>query len=1575
MANVENKNFPPEDPEKPHNSDKISVGNAKELVRDAIQHPVETAKEISHQAAKDVSSYKWWAKLLLILFWLGIILFSAFIITINLPVTKNWVAKRVVESINTKMKSQISFENINVNYFGDITIDKITIKDDRNFPFLKAEQLYADSDWLSIIDNSQNLQFQSLALHHLDLKVITYKNDSISNFVRFTNLFNQTKKDPNKKPFELTSRISILDSKVSIINENSGEKGKWLTATDLNIIAPELKVRGSTVNAKINRMSFVAERWGKKHFLQTFSTNLTYTDQFLKLEDLLLYTDHSLLQGELTFKLPATRFQDFADKVVWDMTVKKGSYISGYDISYFVTQWDNYQPVNLDGKMDGTLNDFKLKNFALTNPKVKIYTSALHANKLLKGDFTIESSDLRTDFTYVDLKKMMPTFIAAKMKNFADPFGRMQLAGAVRVQPKQIYVQKASLLTGIGRALLRQFYLTDFSTRMPKYRGEAQVWNFNTAAITRNNTVGLLTGQFSLQGESFDVSTMRIRTKSTIQSIQIAGKELNNITLNGLLDYRTYRGLITINDEQARGTVDGFIDFKTKKITADIDARLNYLNINYFSGQPGNQILSGNFDGKVSMTNLNDLYLDMDISEARFANGQDSYLIPRAKVETYLQNDGRVLLVDAPGTASAKLTGHYSLADLPAMVQSGLSKILVGPAPRKSFAGQYFNVEVDAKQDLLSYFMPEIRIPQGLFVNGSYNGNSNNLVLNLTAPELHYHPDEDGSKMVKDGIEYLVSYTNDGIPVAKTTDHIIAKNLTVRINTADLTEQLFARVDRLQTGNNIFKDLIITGRNEDNKMLHLTANLLHGTPEQEAAEQLKKYAVNLNQTTNTAGDYVIRFEPTTVQMNNVAWQIDTDAALDHSITYRKKTKDFALKNIRVFSDDSELFIKDGVFRSAKEFNLDAEVKNFQLSKILEMQEEGNGLQMTGVANGSAKIRMHNGNLEPLVNLEVADIFMKGEDLGDLKIEAAESGRPNIFNISAVVTSAGIIGGNNLTVQGTVDNNTASPTLDISADMREFDLKFANQFVKNVFSNMRGKANGTLRITGPLKDINYSGDIALKNFGLKLNFTGVDYSLDDTVVSLSRGAAILNDVGVHDGRNNSSGTLSGAIYFETLSSMAVELIMRAENLLVLNSTQQDNDLFFGRVYGQGNLFISGPVSGLKISTDSNDPFKTLNNSVFTFNSNSTSNLDEFKMLRFLTEDETGAITVKERPRGGANMLIDFTVAVDRGTQVNVLVGDDIGDISVRGVAKPLHFHMSREGNISMSGTYAVESGTYVSKAILNRTFQISKGSSISWESNPLNPQLDITANYLRTVSNAADYLNVQSLQPINVLLQAKISQTLTNPKINLEVIAQDVSSQIREALSVKMSQEDERLVQFGSILLLNRFNVASSGGLFSDVSGIAESSGYNLLLRQLGSVLNTISNEFQIDLNYVKGDQASNTNDRANAGVKLSLSPRLNIKTGVGIPLSRSAAETSLNYLSGEGTIEYDLSKNNDGTFLIRGYSKPMNVGMVGANAANNQAYGAGVVWSRSFNRLIGKGRNKNKKNKALRDKVKVDSVQ
>ncbi len=1587
MANLENNN------ENENLEDKIksipkkmeqTAQDVKNLAKDVVDNPVEVAEEFAEQAAKDVTDVKWWAKLLLYVFWIGLSLTILALIAINLNVTKQWAANQALKILNQDFKAKMSTESIHVDYFGDVTIRGLAIEDEKGLDFIKVREFRANSDWLSLLTNmgkNNALSFNSLQLTNADIKVITYKGDSISNFIKYVGNFDTGKpSDPNKPPFQLNSRVELVDSKVSIINLNKpGDEGRWLVASDLNLLAPNVRVNGPNVLAQINNLSFRTARWGKAHFIDTFSTELALTSEYLSLKDLTFNTDHSLLQGDLKLLLNNGSFADFTNKVRWDMNLDRGSIVSGYDLSYFMTTWDNYSGIQASGKITGPLNNLLLDQVVLGNKEVSIATSTMKMQNLLKGNFLIESNHLSTDFTYQGLKDMLPSFISTKMKNFADDFGRLRYSGALRLTPEQLFIPRGNLITGVGQARMENLYLNQYSSDVPKYRGYVEVRDLNTEAITKSPQVGLITGTLRFDGESFDLNRMRIDTKANIASIEVMDKTLHNIVLDGLLNQKTYNGLITINDPQAKGKVQGLIDFKTSQISADVLADIQQLNLSYFTGSKTDQRISGTFDAKVAMSSLDDLTLDAQAQNLRFSSEGKAYAIPEANAKAYFTEGNRVVELSAPGAVKGRIAGDYQLSDLAGMIQNGLGRILVGPEPRKLYHGQSFNMEFEVQQPLVNYFLPELQLASGATASGSYQGNSNDLVLNVEASSLKYLMTN--QKEIEQLDQILANTTGSSetsSPLEIKKDSIQAENLVLRINTANQEEQLFLKVDRTSYKQHLLKDFTFTGRNENNERLHLSTDFLYGTPLDEAQDELKPYAVNLNQTTNPAGDYIFRFEPTEVKVGDVAWSVDTSQELNHSIIYRKGSGAIDISNLRIFSDQSTLLISNAHFKSGQDFQITGLLDQFQLSKIFEMQPNGNALKIRGLANGQFNIVKNESNLEPIVDLKVSDLFMEDEDMGEITISAKNSSVANVFDIEAKIESAGIIGENNLLLSGTVDNNTPTPTLDLNLDLKDFDLAFAQQFVQGVFGNLRGNATGTLAIKGPMNNIDYSGDVALKNFGLKLNFLGVDYSFEDTVIPLSKGQAILNEIRLKDGRENSAGTISGVIQFETLASMAVNLIMRADNLMVLNTQQKDFDLFWGRVYGQGNLYVSGPVSGLSIATDLNEPFRALNNSVFTFNAGSTSGVDAFKMLRFLKEDTSGAIVVEEKKREGTNMKLDFNLAIDRGTTVNVELPEDVGNISVRGTANPLRFQMFPNGNISMNGTYMVESGTFVSEAILARTFQLARGSSIRWDGDAMTPALDLQANYLRAVTNTGQYLGVSALPPVNVMLSVGITGTLNSPDVQLGLSAPDLSSQLKETLASKMMNEDEKVIQFGSVLVMNSFNVQNSG-FNLDVGSTLESSGYNMLFKQLGSVFNTISNEVQVDLNYLKGDQGSNSGDRANASVSFALSPRVTVKTGLGVPLSSGSEGTEYNYLSGEGIIEYDWSKKNDGTRLLRAYSKPSNIGLVAGNAGGtgeNQTYGVGVVYSKSFDTIF--KRKKKKKSDSLNtkitDSIKIDSA-
>ena len=95
-------------------------------------------------------------------------------------------------------------------------------------------------------------------------------------------------------------------------------------------------------------------------------------------------------------------------------------------------------------------------------------------------------------------------------------------------------------------------------------------------------------------------------------------------------------------------------------------------------------MVSGQVEGKMAMSSINDLTLDVNANNLHFASATQKYNIPNAKLKTFIEAGSRVIDVDAPGAATGKISGKYSLADLAGMVENGVGKILVGP-PRKLY--------------------------------------------------------------------------------------------------------------------------------------------------------------------------------------------------------------------------------------------------------------------------------------------------------------------------------------------------------------------------------------------------------------------------------------------------------------------------------------------------------------------------------------------------------------------------------------------------------------------------------------------------------------------------------------------------------------------------------------------------------------------------------------------------------------------------------------------------------------------------------------------------------------------------
>ncbi|MGB6093609.1 MAG: translocation/assembly module TamB domain-containing protein, partial [Moheibacter sp.] len=359
-------------------------------------------------------------------------------------------------------------------------------------------------------------------------------------------------------------------------------------------------------------------------------------------------------------------------------------------------------------------------------------------------------------------------------------------------------------------------------------------------------------------------------------------------------------------------------------------------------------------------------------------------------------------------------------------------------------------------------------------------------------------------------------------------------------------------------------------------------------------------------------------------------------------------------------------------------------------------------------------------------------------------------------------------------------------------------------------------------------------------------------------------------------------------------------------------------------------------------------KVNDGSDFTINTGATKVEGSSSLVRFIPEGED-----KENEEGGPKgMLIDLNISADSNTTVNLVFDPITKDmVTANGSTEDLKFHLGRTGNMTLEGTYTLESGKYQFRQVplLNRDFDIKPGSFVSWNGgSPLDANMHITANFERTVSNVGEYLGTGYSQTYSVILGIIISESLSNPKMDFTMTIPKGGTDMQSLIDYKFNLDpDDKMIQFGSILLLGQFMTSERNAFAAG----AASAGAGIALKQLGGVINSLiaGGGVMIDMDYVQGSEMSNTSNRFKTDLHVNLSPRWTFNGEVGVPVGSGYTNETA---TGEAEVQWDVSKKMDKSLVVNFFTRPTNFGVQNFGGAGNfQSFGAGIMYKTTFDRF------------------------
>lgn len=1457
------------------------------------------------------------------------------LIILNIPSVKEKIAQKALSFLNDKFKTEISVQRIEVDYLGNIILHDAMVKDHHQHEFIQIKELKAYANTISLLKNIlikkvNDIEIDQITLNKPIVQVITYKGENTDNFNKFITKFKSD--EPSNKDFKLKLKVELVDGKLSIVNQNLPTNDQyWLDASQLYLKAPSISVFNSDVQVTVDELRFKGIRRNESYDVSKIKGKVHYSDTKLAFEDLFFQTDTSLLLGKLIFSYTKENgMTNFSDHVNWDLDLKPGSKISGKDIRYFVKDWDSNSTMVASSKAEGTLNNLKLINPIISSENTIYSAPYLFIKDMASSDkeksisLLTEKAHLQTSYT--SLTKWLPKFISSKVPEVFSNVGIANYKGDFSLDKQEILV-KGTVVSSIGE-VIADVQLYNYSENVPTYKGYLNTHHLNLAPFTKTSTLGPITSKISFDGKGFDLNHLDTKFDAYLSNLQMNNKEIHGVSVVGKINNKIFKGNINTNDQHVDFNFEGNLDFSQKTIKTTFDAEINKLDISYFTNVVDkNTIFRGDVNADVKFSTIDDVLGKINITSITIT--KDSISIPYndINIQTSMDNGLRNLDIFSPNMLTANIYGNYKLNEVPAMLQEGVGSLLVNYKPKKAFKGKEFSFILDVQKDLFDLLMIKANISPGTTLTGRYIGDKNQLQVQMISEYVYY-------------------------------DNIKLKNPNIFINTADSLKQFMGNLSSLSIGNNSINDLNFSGFKR-NDSLFASTKFNYG----KTKDNKTNFDLNLYQT-RKGNDVIFGFKPSDIEMPQTVWTLNPEFKSNEAIAiYNTITGKLSLQKIGLRSTDSEIMLT-GEYSSNDNYNFDLDLNNVLLEKVIPANLLKD-MTFEGVASGTVEILKTSKEFKPIVDFEIKGLKFNKEALGNLNVDAIYNSLENKYEIDAQLEDSK---GKHFLANGYIQNKKGLPAqLDINLIANEMNVAPIGSFLQSILSRFRGTATGEVHITGDITNPKYQGILTMSKVGFKLNFTGVDYELTkDQDLQISDGIFLLDNIELRDTKDGTIGNVFGPLMTKNFSGWGMDLEFSTNRLLVLNTTITDNDLFFGTVYASGNFSLTGSTaSGIQLSAKAT----ALNGSSLTINSSSTTNATDISYIKFLPEqkDEDVPVSEQKTPTG---FSINAEVTAHSNSVVKIIISDETGDnIEVRGNTENLKFKMNQSGVITMDGTYTIaENSKYYYKMFLNKDFNITPGSTIRWENQaPTAAIMDIKATYSKSVSNIGAYLGIGTVPASNVTVTALLTGNLAKPEISFDINA-DVSSSIAEQLKTKLNNnEGEKFNQVAGIVLFGNFIASNMGG-----SSYA-SSAYDVVLKQLTSVINNINNSFSLNASYNAGSKVDNTSDRISLDPTLHLNKRLSIIGSVNMPLEQKSAADVWTY---GAKINYDVSTDADGSLIISGFSKPSTFGLetslLSNSGADNQAYGGSIIYKRSFNSLKELFKKKDTKKDQDKDKSKKE---
>ncbi len=1301
------------------------------------------------------------------------------------------------------------------------------------------------------------------------------------------------------------AKVAFADNDIQFDNnaQKALPKGidyNHLNLTGLNVDADGILYSPTTISGKINQFAF-AEKSGVQ--IKNFRTTFLYAQKQSFLKNLYLETPGTIIRDYIEVRYPSI---SEISKNLGELQLNadfKDSKLAFKDVLNFVPTLAATPPfkgntngvLNVNGKITGKVNNLTIQNLTVTGlGQTKIAASA-HLKGLPDVDkafFDLDIKDFST--TGRDIARLAPAGTLPASIRIPESLG---LKGTFKGSIKNFNTNLA-LRSSYGTVTAIAGMKSGSRKGSEVYSADIKMDNFNVGRlIKQEKTVGRLTLNAKVKGSGTTVKNANAQLSANLIRADVKGYVYRNLVLKGTAQNGIINTTARMKDPNINFALNAKVNMANKYPAINATLNLDSVNLQRLHFASSELRLHGKIVADIPTANPDYLNGNIQVTDLLVVQKDQRIQLDSISIASTADANNATLNIKSQ-ILTANMAGKYKLTEVGTALQATINKYYnTSTAKTKvKYSPENFTFQaVITKTPLLTQFAPDLKQLDPIKLNGHFNSDAGDLVVNGEIPNTVY-----GTNQIS--------------------------NLKLAINTGNNALNYNLTVDKIATSSIQLLNTSISGNAQDNKLA-----LDISVKDKSLKEQYKIAGIFKA----LGSQYEFSLLQNGLTLDYMPWTINTNNALQFG------AKGILARNFNISNNNQML----GINTTSQQLNGPVAVtfQNFKIETLTHIAEK-DSLKVGGTINGNAQVSNFAKSPVFTSDLNIKDFNFKTDTLGDIAIKVNNQ-QANTFAANVDITGKG----NEVKLAGLYYTNQKDNNIDLNLDIVKLNMKSIEGFTLGNLKNTTGNLTGRIKIAGSPTAPNVNGDINFNKVGFNVSMLNSYFRLDDERISFNQDGINFNDFTLIDSAGNKA-TINGAVYTKTFTDFRFGLDITANNFQAINSTRENNKLFYGKLFLNTRLKIRGDlakpvVDGNLVVNDKTDMTIVLPQSdpgiqdrkgVVVFVNHSAPKLDSILMAKQRDSVAKSDIT---------GLDVTANITINKNANFNIVIDESNGDVvHIKGEAQ-LNAGVDPSGKTNLTGTYTVNEGSYnLAYATVQRKFNFKRGSTITWTGDPTSANIDLTATYVATVppidlvedqlgSETEKTMYKQKL-PFNVNLNLK--NELLKPDISFDIILPDsnytVSSDVVNTVDTRLAQirqdPNELNKQVLGVLVLGHFigdNPFQSSGGSTGAQGYVRNSVSGLLSDQLNKLVgNSIAG---VDLNFdVQSGEDYSTGvaqNRTDLNVALSkrfLNDRLSVSVGNNFNLEgQNQPGQKASTIAGNVTVGYKLTK--DGRFALRAYRR------------------------------------------------------